>query len=143
MAFLVSLLVVATHLLATCTSQAVPVPPGSLVAAPFLPVQSGPKTYAFGYETSDGLGMTQRRHETSDPNGIVEGSYAYTDPLGVYRIVSYIADAAGFRTRVKSNEPGMANSNPANAEFVVEPPPPAAILQGARLVLPIQNALLK
>ena len=31
------------------------------------------------------------------------------------RIVEYVADSNGFRTRIRSNEPGLMSSNPANA----------------------------
>lgn len=117
------------------SSKAVPAVPGT--AASIIPVPQAPSTYAFGYDVNDGFGMTQHRHESLDTNGIVEGSYGYTDPLGVYRRVAYTADAAGFRPSIRSNEPGMANANPADSIFVVEPPPAAAVAQGIRLISPV------
>lgn len=121
-----------------CSAQVVPVP--RKIASPFLPVQEIPASFAFGYDVSDGLGMTQKRHESSS-NGIVEGTYGYSSPNGVYRRVFYVADGEGFKARVQSNEPGMANNNPADSEYIVAPPPPAALVEGARLILPFQNTL--
>lgn len=135
MDFLGFFLVAAAYSLTTCTSQVVPNYRGI-----YLPVQqvAPPSPYSFGFDASDGLGMSQRRHETSDGSGIVEGWYSLGNN-GLQRIVSYKADGAGFRAKIKSNEPGMANSSPADAEFVVEPPPPQAVLQS--LWFPVQNTL--
>lgn len=121
-----------------CSAQVVPGP--RKIAPAFLPVQEVPASFAFGYDVSDGLGMTQKRHEISS-NGIVEGTYGYSDPNGVYRQVFYTANKNGFNARLRSNEPGMASNNPADAEYIVAPPPPAALLEGARLILPFQNTL--
>lgn len=121
-----------------CSAQVVPGP--RKIAPSFLPVQEVPASFAFGYDVSDGLGMTQKRHEISS-NGIVEGTYGFSGPNGIYRQVFYTANGDGFKARLHSNEPGMANNNPADAEYIVAPPPPAALLAGARLILPLQNTL--
>lgn len=89
-----------------------------------------PKPYQFGYELEDGYGMSQYRSEASDGTGIVKGSYGYMDPMGVYRKVEYTADNNGYRAVVRSNEPGTANQNVADALFIVEPPPAGVVAQG-------------
>lgn len=88
-----------------------------------------PKPYQFGYELEDGYGMSQFRSEASD-GFITKGSYGYMDPAGVYRKVEYTADRNGYRAIVRSNEPGTANQNVADALFIVEPPPAGVIAQG-------------
>ena len=123
---------------ALCSAQVV-TGPGKILA-PIRPISEIPVSFAFGYDVSDGLGMTQQRHETAS-NGVVEGTYGYSDPKGVYRKVIYRADENGFTSKLQSNEPGMANSNPAHSEFNVAPPPPAALAEGVRLLVPIQNTL--
>ncbi|KAF8773960.1 Cuticle protein 16.8 like protein [Argiope bruennichi] len=98
-------------------------------------------TYEFGYEFGDGQGMNQHRRESSDGAGNVKGSYSYTDPYGVYRNVEYQADANGYRAVVKSNEPGLSNQNAADVTFLVEPPPPGAVLQQNLPAEAVANAL--
>lgn len=93
-------------------------------------VTIAPKPYQFGYELEDGYGMSQYRSEASDGTGVVRGSYGYMDPAGVYRKVEYTADAKGYRAVVRSNEPGTANQNVADALFIVEPPPADVVAQG-------------
>ncbi|XP_023225485.1 polyribonucleotide nucleotidyltransferase 1, mitochondrial-like [Centruroides sculpturatus] len=73
-----------------------------------------PKPYDFGYDVQDSYGNQQFRKETSDGKGRVVGSYGYTDAYGIYRIVEYVADEFGYRAKVKTNEPGTANQNPAH-----------------------------
>lgn len=65
-----------------------------------------PQPYSFGYDTVDEYGNKQFRQETSDANNAKTGSYGYTDANGVYRRVDYVADAAGFRATISTNEPG-------------------------------------
>lgn len=43
----------------------------------------------------------------------MKGSYGFKDDRGVHRQVDYVADHAGFRAEVKTNEPGTASLNPA------------------------------
>lgn len=57
------------------------------------------------------------RSEQGDGNGAVTGSYSLAEADGRQRIVEYVADAAGFRATVKTNEPGTANANPADVEM--------------------------
>lgn len=91
-----------------------------------------PKPYHFGYEFADGLGMNQHRQEIADSSGAVKGSYGYVDPLGVNRVVEYTADKDGYKAVVKSNEPGIVGPGSANALFIIQTPPPAAITQGLK-----------
>lgn len=93
-------------------------------------VTFAPKPYQFGYELEDGYGMSQYRSEASDGTGVVKGSYGFMDPSGIYRKVDYTADGNGYRAVVKTNEPGTANQNVADALFIVEPPPANVIAQG-------------
>lgn len=90
------------------------------------------KPYQFGFELEDGFGMSQYRSEASDGTGVVKGSYGYMDPMGVYRKVEYTADNNGYRAVIRSNEPGTANQNVADALFIVEPPPPGVMQQDVR-----------
>lgn len=91
-----------------------------------------PKPYQFGYEFADGLGMNQHRQEVADSSGAVKGSYGYVDHLGVNRVVEYTADKHGYNAVVKSNEPGIVGPGSANALFIIQTPPPAAIAQGLK-----------
>ncbi|KAF8771135.1 cuticle protein 10.9-like [Argiope bruennichi] len=100
--------------------------------APVVPVAQIPQPYGFGYEFGDGLGMTQHRSETADTAGIVRGRYGFRDPQGLYRNVEYIADSNGYRAVIRSNEPGAASQNTADAVFIVQPPPPAVVAQALR-----------
>ncbi|GBM78331.1 hypothetical protein AVEN_27929-1 [Araneus ventricosus] len=99
--------------------------------------------YKFGYEFGDGLGMSQYRHESADGTGSVKGSYGYQDNDGVYRNVEYTAGADGFKPIIKSNEPGLTNHIAADAPYIVQSPPAAAVLQGLRPVRIVPFAPLK
>ncbi|GFT18767.1 cuticle protein 16.8 [Nephila pilipes] len=96
-----------------------------------------PRPFDFGFEFGDGQGMVQHRRESSDINGVVKGSYGYTNSNGLYRKVEYTAGADGYKAVIKSNEPGLSNQNSADATFLVEPPPPGAILQQ---IVPVPSA---
>ncbi|GBM87438.1 hypothetical protein AVEN_105911-1, partial [Araneus ventricosus] len=52
----------------------------------------------------------------------VKGSYGFTDGRGIHRQVNYVADNAGFRAQVKTNEPGTANQNPAAVHIISDAP---------------------
>ncbi|KAK8770205.1 hypothetical protein V5799_013330 [Amblyomma americanum] len=80
-----------------------------------------PHPYKFGYESVDEFGNTQFRHETSDAQNTKRGSYGYTDVYGISRRVDYVADANGFRARIRTNEPGTAPSAPAGAVYDAKP----------------------
>ncbi|XP_035232076.1 cuticle protein 16.8-like [Stegodyphus dumicola] len=103
------------------------------------PLIDFPTPYVFGYDIQDGKGTSQHRHEISDLNGFVEGTYGYSDPLGVHRNVRYTADLNGYRAVIRSNEPGISDQNTGDAVYLVQPPPPAAIFQGAKVIVPFQN----
>lgn len=76
-----------------------------------------PHPYAFGYTVKDKHGE-QHRQETGDGAGGVKGSYGFTDERGVHREVSYVADKAGYRAEVKTNEHGTAPQDPAAVKMV-------------------------
>ncbi|XP_076334991.1 cuticle protein 14-like isoform X2 [Tachypleus tridentatus] len=69
--------------------------------------------YAFNYDIVDPLGATNGRWEAGDGYGNKRGAYSLTDIDGRARRVEYVADGAGFRAVVKTNEPGTAASAPA------------------------------
>lgn len=92
-------------------------------------LQIPPQPYFFGYRQKDGNGALQHRNEKSDSMGVVKGTYGYRDATGVYRNVSYIADNNGFHAVVKTNEPGTVSHNTADAVFMAETPPLAALMQ--------------
>ncbi|KAM7301563.1 cuticle protein 16.8-like [Ixodes scapularis] len=100
------------------------------VAAQVAVENNPPQPYTFSFDNTDEFGTRLTRQETGDEfNGKV-GSYSYTDAAGVHRTVNYIADAAGFRATVDTNEPGTKTSEPADAATVsaaVEGPHPDAV----------------
>lgn len=118
-----------------CSARPVALPIYSTGVAPTVLVEqpSPARPYEFGFEFGDGLGMSQHRREIADGTGTVRGSYGYVDPLGVRRVVQYTADRDGYRTVVRTNEPGVGAQNTADALFLVQPPPPAALAQGIRV----------
>ncbi|GIY17732.1 uncharacterized protein CDAR_406881 [Caerostris darwini] len=77
--------------------------------------------YKFGYSVKDHHGE-QHREESGNGAGGVVGSYGFTDARGIARQVNYVADHAGFRAQVKTNEPGTANQNPAAVHLVSNAP---------------------
>ncbi|CAL1284965.1 unnamed protein product [Larinioides sclopetarius] len=80
-----------------------------------------PQPYAFGYSVRDHH-SEQHRHETGNGHGAVVGSYGFTDARGITRQVNYVADHAGFRAQVNTNEPGTANQNPAAVHVISHQP---------------------
>lgn len=80
-----------------------------------------PQPYKFGYESQDEWGNAQSRHEQDLGDGVKTGSYGYRDALGIFRHVNYVADHAGFRAWVKTNEPGTVDSAPAAAKIEKNP----------------------
>ncbi|PRD37903.1 UNVERIFIED_CONTAM: Cuticle protein 16.8 [Trichonephila clavipes] len=79
-----------------------------------LPIY-GPQPYQFGYAVNDHF-SDQYRQETGNGAGGVVGSYGFTDARGIARRVNYIADHAGFRAQVNTNEPGTTNQDPATVQ---------------------------
>jgi len=67
--------------------------------------------YAFSYDENSAHGGTFRNEKGS--HGVQVGSYGLRDADGRVRIVEYVADAGGFRAKVKSNEPGVGPNAPA------------------------------
>lgn len=68
--------------------------------------------YAFGYNEDHSTGGTFRR-EQGGP-GVMVGSYGLRDADGRNRVVNYVADAAGFRANIQTNEPGVEPKDPAS-----------------------------
>ncbi|KAF8767245.1 Cuticle protein 16.8 like protein [Argiope bruennichi] len=79
-----------------------------------------PQPFKFGYSVKDKHGE-QHREEVGDGKN-VKGSYGFTDARGIHRQVNYVADHAGFRAQVKTNEPGTANQNPAAVQIISNAP---------------------
>jgi len=80
-----------------------------------------PQPYNFGYKIDDGYGNNQHQEESGDSYGNKKGSYGFTDAYGIYRKVDYIADEGGFRATISTNEPGTADSHPADAKIISAP----------------------
>ncbi|XP_018497191.1 calphotin-like [Galendromus occidentalis] len=76
--------------------------------------------YQFGYDEVHSTGGSFRR-EAGNAVGAKVGSYGLRDIDGRYRIVNYVADAAGFRAQVSTNEPGTAPSLTGAASYNVAP----------------------
>lgn len=83
--------------------------------------------YAFGYNVKDDYGNNQYRKEEAGNDGVIKGSYGYTDAAGLYRVVEYIADRLGFRTKIRSNEPGLKSMNSAAVTLDAQNPPEAVV----------------
>nr|XP_027204624.1 uncharacterized protein LOC113798307 [Dermatophagoides pteronyssinus] len=79
---------------------------------------SPPGAYHWGYRWIDESGNQMFREETADGYGTVTGRYSFREYNGLIRIVEYIADENGYRTRIRSNEPGIVTSNPAGAQII-------------------------
>ncbi|GIY52491.1 hypothetical protein CDAR_181451 [Caerostris darwini] len=76
-----------------------------------------PIPYSFNYNAPTEDGGNSARQESGDGSGRVTGSYTVNDVEGHSRTVDYVADEAGFRVNVRSNEPGTANLNPADVNM--------------------------
>ncbi|GIX74613.1 uncharacterized protein CDAR_365901 [Caerostris darwini] len=92
---------------------------GSIIQQ-IVPVRA-PQPYKFGYSIKDHHGE-QHRQEAGNGVGAVVGNYGFTDDRGIARQVNYVADHAGFRAQVKTNEPGTANQNPAAVQVISNTP---------------------
>lgn len=73
--------------------------------------------YRFAYDIIDHLGARNGRSESGDVLGNKVGSYSIADIDGRVRRVDYIADGAGFRASIQTNEHGTAPSNTAAASY--------------------------
>ncbi|XP_076307727.1 cuticle protein 10.9-like [Tachypleus tridentatus] len=100
---------------------------GGYISAPYGyhpdPYYAAPEPYNFGFQTADEFGTQLSRQETGDGSGAVTGSYGYADANGIWRQVRYVADGAGFRAEVDTNEPGTDNQNPADVIVSANPAP--------------------
>jgi len=81
--------------------------------------EDGFGNYAFGYDEAHPSGGSFRKESGS--HGVKIGSYGLRDADGRVRTVNYVADAAGFRATVSTNEPGTAPSLPAAAAYNAAP----------------------
>ncbi|KAL1448635.1 hypothetical protein MTO96_044023, partial [Rhipicephalus appendiculatus] len=79
------------------------------------------KPYSFGYDTTDEFGTRLFHNEQSDNKNAKTGTYGYRDVNGIFRTVSYVADADGFRATIDTNEPGTAPGASADAVFNANP----------------------
>ncbi|CAL1271461.1 unnamed protein product [Larinioides sclopetarius] len=76
-----------------------------------------PQAYKFGYEIKDEKQGHQYRHEQKDEKGNIQGRFGYRDAKGQYREVDYVADHYGFRAKIKTNEAGVTDENPADVKI--------------------------
>ncbi|CAB3364716.1 Hypothetical predicted protein [Cloeon dipterum] len=76
-------------------------------------------TYHFGYDTGSGEHQSYRE-EKRFPGGRIEGKYGYVDPDGVLRVVEYVADQRGYRSRLTTQNVNSGFSVP----FIGPIPPP-------------------
>ncbi|XP_070387696.1 cuticle protein 10.9-like [Dermacentor albipictus] len=110
--------------------------PGVASAEPVYP----PQPYSFGYDNLDEYGSRSYRNEKSDANNVKTGSYGYRDANGIYRRVTYIADANGYRATIDTNEPGTAPGSSADAVFNARPIRVAAGAKSASAPVPVYVA---
>lgn len=95
-----------------------------------------PQSYSFGYNSADEFGTRIQRHESSDVNNVRTGSYGYSDANGIYRHVNYVADGAGFRAAVETNEPGTQGGHTAGVHYNAAPvAAPAPVVAGVAPVV--------
>lgn len=81
--------------------------------------EDGLGNYAFGYDEAHPSGGSFRKESGS--HGVKVGSYGLRDADGRVRTVNYVADAAGFRATVSTNEPGTAPSLTGAASYNAAP----------------------
>lgn len=74
--------------------------------------QNSAGEYTFGYN-EDHLSGGSFRREAGNLAGKT-GSYGLRDIDGRTRIVNYVADAAGFRAAIQTNEPGVEPKDSSN-----------------------------
>lgn len=101
--------------------------------------QEPPQPYDFSYDTTDDNGNRQGRQESGDAHGNMKGSYTIQGADGLSRRVEYVADGAGFRAVINTNEPGTDNQNPADVTMNVQEAPKIKFVNAA----PIKYKLIK
>jgi hypothetical protein len=77
--------------------------------------QDAAGNYAFSYNEQHATGGSSRS-EQGNPLGAV-GSYSLNVGDGRQRVVKYVADGAGFRAAIATNEPGTAAKAPASVSI--------------------------
>ncbi|KAG0432757.1 hypothetical protein HPB47_020556 [Ixodes persulcatus] len=91
--------------------------PGFASGAATIDPVYAPQPYSFGYDNVDEFGTKLFHNEQGDASNAKRGSYGYTDANGLFRRVSYVADANGFRATVDTNEPGTQSGPTGDAVF--------------------------
>ncbi|XP_077552631.1 uncharacterized protein LOC144167134 [Haemaphysalis longicornis] len=94
---------------------------GAAATPGYAAADGPPQPYSFGYDNTDEFGTQLFHNEQGDANNAKTGSYGYRDANGIYRTVSYVADANGFRATIDTNEPGTAPGQSADAVFNAKP----------------------
>ncbi|GFV41568.1 cuticle protein 14 isoform a [Trichonephila clavipes] len=87
-------------------SRAVPLLIPEVGASTQYKTEDNHGNYAFGYSEDHTSGGSFRK-EAGDTLGNKVGSYGLHDADGRARVVNYVADSAGFRADVHTNEPGV------------------------------------
>ncbi|XP_018496261.1 cuticle protein 16.8-like [Galendromus occidentalis] len=78
--------------------------------------EDGLGNFNFGYDIDEGSSGSFRR-ESGNAQGVRQGSYGFREADGRVRVVNWIADSYGFRVSIRTNEPGVVASSPADASF--------------------------
>ncbi|KAL3212110.1 hypothetical protein MRX96_036164 [Rhipicephalus microplus] len=99
-----------------------------------------PQPYSFGYDNVDEFGTQSYHKEQGDGNNVKTGTYGYRDANGIYRRVSYVADANGFRATVDTNEPGTAPGASAGVIFNARPVSVPAAVKSTSAPIPAYAA---
>jgi len=87
---------------------------------------AAPIPYSFAY-SANGHDGGSSREESSDGHGGVRGSYTLDVADGRKRTVRYVADHAGYRAEIETNEPGTESKSPAATTFISAQPPAAEL----------------
>ncbi|XP_055936507.1 adult-specific rigid cuticular protein 15.7-like [Argiope bruennichi] len=96
--------------------------------------------YDMGYNENQLTGGASFYREKGYINGTRTGSYGYTTRNGLIRIVTYVADEAGYRAEVLTNEPGVIASNPASVIITKEQEPDPVALALGPTGVPLQQS---
>lgn len=99
-----------------------------------------PQPYSFGYNIKEAHSQ-QHRQEESD-GVVVRGNYGFADARGIQRQVVYVADDAGFRAEIRTNEPGTANQNPAAVRLISSAPKPVLTPVARAVVAPVTRTVV-
>ncbi|GIY97174.1 hypothetical protein CEXT_576841 [Caerostris extrusa] len=96
---------------------------GGLKTTEYRPVWDSFKPFGFNYNILKKDGQTRNsRSESADGSGRVQGSYFLNNDEGHFREVLYQADKDGYKSIIRTNEPGTRSSNPASVfiEYTTE-----------------------